>query len=53
MSWRCAGNHVNTDSEVSQYNRHIHMAGSLIPAAYTYGSSALIMVFASIFCAIS
>ena len=39
VSWRCAGNHLNADSEVSQYNRHIHMAGSLIPAAYTYGSS--------------
>jgi hypothetical protein len=53
VSWRHAGNHLNADSEVSQFNRHIHMAGSLILAAYTYGSSGPIMVSASIFRAIS
>jgi hypothetical protein len=45
-------NHLNADSEVSQYNRHIHMAGSLIHAAYTCGSSGPIMASASIFRAI-
>jgi hypothetical protein len=29
VSWRYARNHLNADSEVSQYNRHIHMAARM------------------------